>query len=293
MPGAVPSPGSRRQGLIFGLDLTDIILIFLVPFVAVWTARTALARNRNPWLWGGAAFVLGIPWPFLNLPILGVVPVLFLMFFVRPAGTRSVEPRFTCSKCASPHSPGQNFCTKCGWDLSSEYSADTADTVLASEMRQSQSSSTATLERPAETPSHDSLGTPPSDSEEELPASSEDGQQAHTAPLEPTVGGAPVFASEESQTETDSQPELEEAPRPWGIPVPGPAPTAEGMTARGDLLLSEGKLQEAIDQFTKAIALDPKHRQAFEKRAEAYSRQGRQERADEDYRQVQALNTGS
>ena len=77
------------------------------------------------------------------------------------------------------------------------------------------------------------------------------------------------------------------------MPEPGPAPTAEGMTARGELLLSEGKLQEAIDQFTKAIALDPRHREALEKRAEAYSRQGRLERADEDYRQVQALNTGS
>ena len=77
------------------------------------------------------------------------------------------------------------------------------------------------------------------------------------------------------------------------MPVPGPSPTAEGMTARGEVLLSEGKLQEAIDQFTKAIALNPKHREAFERRAEAYSRQGRQERADEDYRQFQALNTGS
>ncbi len=293
MPVPVLSPGLRRQGLIFGLDATDILLVLLVPFVAVWTARTALARNRNPWVWGGAAFVLGIPWPFLNLPILGVVPVLFLMFFVRPTGTRAPEQRYTCSKCASPHSPGQNFCTKCGWDLSSEYSADTADTVLASEMHQPQSSSTATLERPAETPSHDSLVAPSSAPEEDTPTPSEDDQQAHTAPVEPTVEGTTVFASEESQTEADSQPEPEEAQRPWGIPVPGPAPTAEGMTARGELLLSEGKLQEAIDQFTKAIALDPRHREAFEKRAEAYSRQGRQERADEDYRQVQALNTGS
>ena len=65
------------------------------------------------------------------------------------------------------------------------------------------------------------------------------------------------------------------------------------MTARGAVLLSEGKLQEAIDQFTKAIALDPKHREAFEHRAEAYTKQGRGERAEEDYQSVQALNTGS
>ena len=207
------------------------------------------------------------------------------MFFVRPAGTRVPEQRSTCSKCASPHSPGQNFCTKCGWDLSSEYSADTADTVLASEMHQTQSTSTATLERPVETPSHDSFGAPSPAPEENQSSSAEDNYDAQTAPVEPAAEGASVFAPEESQPE--------EAQRPWGMPVPGPAPTAEGMTARGELLLSEGKLQEAIDQFTKAIALDPRHREAFEKRAEAYTRQGRQERAEEDYRQVRALNTGS
>ena len=62
---------------------------------------------------------------------------------------------------------------------------------------------------------------------------------------------------------------------------------------RGAALLSEGRLQEAIDQFTKAIALDPKHREAFERRAEAYTQQGRDERAEEDYRLIQALNAGS
>ncbi len=77
------------------------------------------------------------------------------------------------------------------------------------------------------------------------------------------------------------------------MPTPGPAPTAEAMTARGAALLSEGRLQEAIDQFTKAIALDPKHREAFERRAEAYTQQGRGERAEEDYRQIQGLNAGS
>ena len=100
-------------------------------------------------------------------------------------------------------------------------------------------------------------------------------------------------AGQPEERTPEAEPELESPLRPWGLPVPGPAPTAAGMTARGAALLSEGKLQEAIDQFTKAIALDPRHREAFERRAEAYSRQGRQERADEDYRQVQALNTGS
>lgn len=239
--------------------------------------------------------MLGIPWPGINLPILGVVPVLFLMFFVRPSVPRGEEPRYSCSKCASPHAPGQNFCTKCGWDLSSEYSADTADTVLASEIHQA--SSTATLERPPEPGPHDSYGPAPYSPEQDSPPQDQDDQ--HSAPAvgtpayETAAEGDPVYAFEEAEPGDDSQAAPEQEQRPWGIPVPGPAPTAEVMTARGDVLLSEGKLQEAIDQFTKAIALDPKHREAFEKRAEAYSRQGRVERADEDYRQVQALSTGT
>ena len=218
------------------------------------------------------------------------------MFFVRPAVTRGEEHRNSCSKCASPHAPGQNFCTKCGWDLSSEYSADTADTVLASEMHQA--SSTATLERPPEPPPHDSFSPAPYAPEQETLATVEDDQPTTSGVGTPafaddTEEELPAYAHEEFQPGDDSQPDPDEEQRPWGIPVPGPAPTAEGMTARGAILLSEGKLQEAIDQFTKAIALDPRHREAFEHRAEAYSQQGRRERADEDYRQVQALSTGT
>ena len=235
--------------------------------------------------------VLGIPWPGINLPILGVVPVLFLMFFVRPTAQRSSEPRNACSRCASPHSLGQNFCTKCGWDLSREYTPEGTDTVLASEMHQSQSSGAATLERPSEPatpdPTNGFAPEPSTSTVWEADTMPEPGEQVSTGegsmeePAEPAVEGGV------------SSPEPDPETRPWGIPVPGPAPTAEVMTARGAALLSEGKLQEAIDQFTKAIALDPRHREALERRAEAYSRQGRQDRADEDYRQVQALNTGS
>ena len=256
----------------------------------------ALARGKNPWLWGGAALVLGIPWPFFDFPILGVAPVLFLMFFVRPSEQRSRPEQSACSKCASPHSPGQNFCTKCGWDLSREYSPESSDTVLASEMRQPQAASTATMERPAE------------------PAAAEEPEAAASAVAEPSkaeTAGEPattaVGAAAEPPTDvdgatgepaagrphTEGAAEPEPAQRPWGIPQPGPAPTAAVMTARGEALLSEGRLQEAIDQFTKAIALDPKHREAFERRAEAYTQQGRNEQAAEDYRRIQALNTGS
>ena len=258
-----------------------------------------MARGRNPWIWGGAALVLGIPWPNVGLPILGVAPVLFLMFFVKPASQNTRPRHNSCSRCASPHTPGQNFCTKCGWDLSREYSPENSDTVLASEMHQGQPQSTATAERPAEPAQHDvPANSSPPVSEQQQPAPADESAQApdpEAAPAyEPPVA-EPTFAQEADPAEPEPAPApAEEQPaRPWGFPQPGPAPTAEGMTARGAALLSEGRLQEAIDQFTKAIALDPKHKEAFERRAEAYTRQGRGERAEEDYRTVQALNAGS
>ena len=234
--------------------------------------------------------ILGIPWPGIDLPILGVVPVLFLMFFVKPSGQTTRQGHSACSRCASPHVPSQNFCTKCGWDLSQEYSPDASDTVLASEIHQPAATSTATVERPAEqavpeTGTHQQAPT----QERNAPAPAEDFPGTAAQDSAPATADHP-----EPVPNTEDQPAPEEAEaRPWGIPQPGPAPTAEVMTARGAALLSEGKLQEAIDQFTKAIALDPKHREALEQRAEAYTKQGRGERAEEDYRSVRALNAGS
>ena len=238
--------------------------------------------------------------PFDQLRLLSVAPVLYLMFFVRPTEQPDRRPRRNaCPKCANAHSPGQNFCTKCGWDLSREYSPEAKDTVLASEMHQPQSSSTATMERPseatAEPPSSPAPAAPEMPPEPVLEPA---GEPEHPPQASPQPAGTAPESSRRGdkaadlwEPEPDAEPEP--APRPWGLPTPGPAPTAEAMTARGAALLSEGRLQEAIDQFTKAIALDPKHREAFERRAEAYTQQGRGERAEEDYRQIQALNAGS
>ena len=292
--GATPPPTALGGLGIF--ELNTILAFAMTAFIAFWTARAALSRGRNPWVWGGAALILGLVAVMRDdarwLNLLSVAPVLFLMLFIRP---RTQSPmrreRSACPKCAAAHAPGQNFCTKCGWDLSREYTPENGDTVLASEMRQPQTPperdfSTATMERPAETP----------------PASAAADTPAEPAPP-PATPAAP--ASTEAPTATGDTPaatpqppapaaEPEPAtPRPWGIPQPSPAPTAEQMTARGATLLGEGRIQEAIDQFTKAIALDPKHREAFERRAEAYTQQGRGERAAEDYRRIQALNAGS
>ncbi len=244
-------------------------------------------------MWGGASFLLGLPWPEFSPAILGVVPVLFLLFFARPAGQRSRPRQNACSRCASPHSPSQNYCTKCGWDLSHEYSTEGNDTVLASEMHQPPGGSTATMDRAAEQTATEEpveAASPANDQPNPAATVAVDMAEANVPASELIDEGAPTEApANEPRAEANPDP----AQRPWGIPQPGPAPTAAVMTARGEALLSEGRLQEAIDQFTKAIALDPKHREAFERRAEAYIQQGRGERAEEDYRHIQALNAGS
>jgi Tfp pilus assembly protein PilF len=76
------------------------------------------------------------------------------------------------------------------------------------------------------------------------------------------------------------------------VPEPGPEVqqpaavrypiTPAGFTERGSALMAEGKFQIAIDQFTKAIALDPAYRPAWVRRAEAHRRLGREGKARED-----------
>ena len=76
---------------------------------------------------------------------------------------------------------------------------------------------------------------------------------------------------------------------PWGTYDPGPAPTAAEMVARGMERFQEQKYQESIDQFTKAIALDPNYAEAWEKRAAAYAQMGRSQQAEDDRRHLQGL----
>jgi Flp pilus assembly protein TadD len=54
-------------------------------------------------------------------------------------------------------------------------------------------------------------------------------------------------------------------------------------------LFNQGRFQEAIDQFTKAIALDPRYKSAWTHRAEAYTKLGRRKEASEDLRRLEAI----
>ncbi len=102
---------------------------------------------------------------------------------------------------------------------------------------------------------------------------------------------APETADQPTEEESQSEPRIS-APV-YRKPVPVDAPTATAMTERGVRLFNQGRIQESIDQFTKAIALDPNYSQAWAKRAEAYSLLGRGNEAAEDKRKLDSLDANS
>lgn len=74
-----------------------------------------------------------------------------------------------------------------------------------------------------------------------------------------------------------------------------PEPPAEGGTARdylerGRSLLEEGRLNDAIDQLSRATSLDPKLTQAHSLLAVAYDRKGLHERAEDSYKRAIEVN---
>jgi hypothetical protein len=281
------------------LGLSDFFLYLVLFLVALWTARLAISKGRNPWVWGGAALFLSmIPWH-----LLGVVPVLVLLFIKSPSTSPAVGPdRLSCPRCAKSHSGGQHFCTGCGWDLSASYSPEEQDGAQPSPSQpQAQTSmpSTAVAEPPeaAEIPAPAVSATPPPVLDNEVTegqaAEQGSGPAAETIPAVESAQdsvdetGIPEAASAEAEEE----PETEYVP--WGTYEPGVAPTAAVMTARGIERSDQGKFQEAIDQFTKAIALDPDYADAWQRRAEGYAQLGRSEQAAEDRRHHQGLDPSS
>ena len=251
--------------------MAEIFQYLVVFLLAVWTARLAITKGRNGWTWGGAALILGLlPWH-----LIGVIPVLALMFVKSPAkyDNTPVNP-LNCVRCNKSHIEGQHFCTGCGWDLSQTSTAQKSeddqipleqpliipnaiDSNLIGEVRET-----------VEFPSLDAELLP-----EDKPVT------ADATPAEPDH----VAISEEPQQEHI----------PWGTYDVGEAPTAADMVSRGIERFTEGKVQEAIDQFTKAIALDPKYAEAWKRRSEAYAQLGRSQQAEEDRRHLQTLDPSS
>ncbi|MDA0264289.1 MAG: tetratricopeptide repeat protein [Chloroflexi bacterium] len=270
--------------------MADVFIYLVLLLVSIWTARLAITKGRNAWTWGGAALLLGmLPWH-----LFGVLPALALLFINNPAPSSETRPdRQACPRCAKSYSNGQHFCTGCGWDLSSAYSPEEREQGEASPAQpQTTVRATAVQTPPDAVEATGPVAETEQATQESAAAVAEEspGVESHQASAEEPnqPGEAPTT---QEAPEADSEPEKEYVP--WGTYAPGIAPTAAVMVGRGIERFSAGKYQEAIDQFTKAIALDPNYAEAWERRAEAYSQMGRSEQADQDRRHLQGLDPSS
>ena len=243
--------------------MPSFLLIMSLALVLMWTVRLAKVKGRNPLLWGAvclAPMFLPEPWQLLSM-----VPMVALLFVKSPRVQRPPGPQgINCPRCAADQPHGRYYCTNCGWELARAYSVDAVQD-----------------ETSASAPTAESVESSPS------PATAPASEQVEPGPL-----GEERTPSEE--------PAPSEIPEPAPAPMPeeeaeparvfrGP-PTAAGLTERGMALFNQRRVQEAIDQFTKALALDPNYAFAWQARADAYTQLGREDAAAEDRRQLEAIN---
>ena len=279
------------RGVFRKKNLAEFLLYPIIFAVVSWTASLAKTKGRNPWIWGGAAVLLSL----LHVPqtaLLSGLPVLVLLFIKLPATSPAEQvDRLACARCAKPHSDSQHFCTRCGLNLSEAYSPEPADEgqpFPASPPVQTTMPSIA-VAQPPEVPEAPPVDPQPVEAVVETPV-------AVDTPVA-EVDEVPVTEQPQSQetapTPTGSGAEPATPHVPWGTYDPGVAPTAAVMVSRGIERYGEEKYQEAIDQFTKAIALDPNYSEAWERRAEAYAQLGRPQQAEDDRRHLKGLDPSS
>ena len=274
------------------MDLADILLPLSLGIIVLWTIRLARAKGLNPLAWGiGSALLITVAWQFLNnfVSLVAMVPLVFLLLFRSPLFRRRSDSASTapvtathsahaCPRCAASDAGGQNYCVHCGWDLSQTYApAAETDEITAAPpgIVPAPEPAAAVLETALE----DVKAAPAAEAAPELSEVAEPAIPAVTP--EP----APVLA----QDTEPAQPAPTETATAAPIAPPRRIPTAANLTEHGIALFRQGRFQEAVDQFTKAIALDPKYKQAWEQRAEAYGRLGRAERQAADRRQLETI----
>ena len=255
--------------------MSIILQILSLLFVVLWTARLARNKGRNALVWGGVAAIpaVGLLDIFPEwITVLCMLPMLALVFM---PGRRSVatdggqEGMTPCPRCQHAHEAGPTYCTNCGWELTRPYAATeaAASTTEASDpaaaQTMAQSSATAESVEPNVTASDGAAAEPAMASQR----------------LDETEAASPV-----SQPEPDPAPAFSVAPLSITRPL-----TAAGMTELGLSMFNQGRVREAVDQFTKAIALDPRYREAWANRAKAYTELGLSEKAAADRQQLEAI----
>ena len=281
--------------------------------IVLWTARLARAKGMNPLAWGvGSALLMVGAWLVLSfgegsgrnfVVFIGMGPLVFLLLFRSPLFRRGnsaataapARVAAACPRCAAADPGGQNYCVHCGWDLSRLYteSADSGETAAPAasppepaatvlETATDIPSAAVTEKSPADIPATTVTETAskPAEATTEETAAAAIPQKPPAAPAT-----APILARD---TEPPSEP-VEAAPAAPPTPAVRRSPTAANLTERGIALFGQGRVQEAIDQFTKAIALDPQYKLAWEQRAEAYGRLGRAEQQAADRRQLETI----
>ena len=257
------------------MDIEQLIRYFSLGVVVLRTVRQARAKGQSPWLWSGASILLML---VPGLQFLGIAPMVLLLFFRKSSqvAINIAEDRITCPKCLAYHATGHNFCVNCGWELDQPYVPEGT----------SQKSTT-----PEESPKIEQPGAAaPFASEVQsdvvlvIQKEAEADTPANVVALEQ---GTPNDLVEEEQV--DPLPEEPLLEQPSIKPAFRFQLTAAGLTERGVSLVTQDRIQEAVDQFTKAIALDPAYRPAWAKRAEAYLRLGLSQKAEEDQHRLEGI----
>ena len=294
-------------------SLSPILQLISLAIIVLWTARLARAKGMNPLAWGvGSALLMAGSWVVLSLGegngrnfvvFVGMGPLVFLLLFRsslfrRGNSAATAAPArvaaTACPRCAAADPGGQNYCVHCGWDLSRAYaeSVDNPETAApaasplepAATVRETTADipATAIMESPADIPAATITETAPK------PAGTTPEETAAPAAIPIKPPAAPATAPTLAQ-DTEPPPEPAETVPAAPPPAVRRIPTAANLTERGMALFGQGRVQEAIDQFTKAIALDPQYKLAWEQRAEAYGRLGRAEQQAADRRQLETI----
>ena len=255
--------------------MNEILQILSLLFVVAWTARLARNKGRNPLLWAGAAAIPSvglIPGFYEWLTIFCMLPMLSLVFMRarQPVATDGEQDTtVSCPRCQHTHETGPSFCTNCGWEMTRPYATVDAGSEPADAPEPTLASSAEATADASATPPSQTAATPEPEPALASQQTSEANPASPTQPSEPGGEPAPAFAV---------------APLKITRPL-----TAAGMTELGLSLFNQGRVREAVDQFTKAIALDPRYREAWANRAKAYSELGLNEKAAADRQQLEAI----
>lgn len=260
--------------------MSIILQILSLLFVVLWTARLARNKGRSPLLWGGVAAIpaVGLLDIFPEwITVLCMLPMLALVFMParRPIATDGRQDgMILCPRCQHSHEPGPTYCTNCGWELTRPYATTETAATASDGPEPASASNAASGTGVADSPDSrasatDVPGTQPT-AEPVLASQQADDGDSATAPA-PPVEAEPV-------------PAFSVAPLSITRPL-----TAAGMTELGLSLSNQGRVREAVDQFTKAIALDPRYREAWANRAKAYTELGLSDKAAADRQQLEAI----